>query len=246
MMKIYRLLVFANLACLVLAAQTQKQENFTKWLCRVLRLDPKLYHNMVGVRRNAEQFMGDKVAMADLQASTEAVVYDCGGCWSPAALDGSRILVLKSDGVWIAGAAAEPKLAVPADNLRMIAGPTGADRSSFLVLQREQNQAECKFRLKIADIVHGALRNPDEEYCLDDSELGALPRTQSVLGTRFLCAAEPGTGTRKVLVSDAACSDPKADSISSLLRWLDESGDGIDRFDSVWVDSNRVVYLQKL
>jgi hypothetical protein len=228
-------------------AQTRPKETLSAWLCRVLNIDPDVYTKLVGVRQGREQIGGNRLAIADLRSQTESLVYDCGACWSPIAIDPDTIAFLKTDGVWVMPLrGGSPHLAVAQEGLRMLIGQP-AGRPSALLLLRRTEQEVCAYALEMADLATckvGPAR--EESRCLAERDLGAVPRSGALRGTRVLETSPPGAGARRLLVVDLSSDKGlRVNERRPLLEWIDERDDGIDRFDPVWVDDHRVLYVQK-
>jgi hypothetical protein len=225
-----------------------KKETLPEWICRILQMDPKTYARLVGVRQGQEQMGGARIATADLQAHSESVVYECGECWSPAVIDGENIAFLKADGVWVKpldGGSA--RLAVSARGLRTLVGKASGNAAEWVVLQHEANDEACEYRLRLADLSSGRLDSVSEQTrCLGEAELGGAPRWGALRGHRVLVNSPSGAGVKRILVGELASDGALASGArTSLLPWIDAQEDGIDRFDAVWLDDTRVVYVQK-
>jgi len=206
-----------------------------------------VYAKLVGVRQGHEQIGGDHIALANLDTKTETQIQDCGECWSPAVIDAQTIAFLKSDGIWIQPVAGgPPRRAVSAAGLRMLAGPAVEMPSSVMVLQHLSDTATCEYRLVIANLSSGSLAVQSQApQCLGEEDIGAVPRAGAIQGTRVLYNSHPGQGFRRILVGEMASGTGGDGDRVSLLPWGDANGDGIDRFDAVWLDSSRVIYVQK-
>jgi hypothetical protein len=224
-----------------------KKESTAEWICRLLHLDPKVYAKLVGVRQGQEQLGGDHLALANLDTKTETQVEACGECWSPAVIDSQTIAFLKSDGIWIKPVTGgESKRAVSATGLRMLAGPVAGSASALIVLQHLTGEAECEYRLVVADLSAGGLDLKSQApQCLGEEDIGAVPRAGAIHGTRVLYNSHPGQGFRRILVGEMTNAPESGGDRVSLLPWVESNADGIDRFDAVWLDNNRVIYVQK-
>jgi hypothetical protein len=244
------------LAGAIASSQTQKKEPLpapkkettSAWICRVLRVDPKTYVKLVGVRQGQEQIGGDHLALADLQAHTETQIDECGECWSPAVVDSQTVAFLKTDGVWVKPLrGGEAHLAVKAKSLRVLAGPAEGRTSAWVVLQHQAGGAGCDYRLVVADLASGQLDLETEPpKCLGEEDIGGVLRAGVLRGNKVLYNSPPGQGFRRILLGElTADGDSAGTERVPLLPWIEALADGIDRFDAVWVDDNRVVYAQK-
>lgn len=224
-----------------------KKETPSEWICRVLRIDPKIYARLVGVRQGQEQIGGARLAVADLTAQSESIIYECGECWSPAVSDRDNVAYLKADGLWVKQLDGGPsRLAVSARGLRMLIGKVDGHSSEWVVLQHGKDEV-CEYKLAIADVAAGTLNSQAEQpQCLMEAELGAIPRSGALRGSRLLVNSAAGTGVRRILIGELSRDGTVAAAgRSPLLPWIDAHEDGIDRFDAVWLDDTRVVYMQK-
>ena len=224
-----------------------KKESTAEWICRILHLDPKVYAKLVGVRQGQEQMGGDHLALANLDTKTEIQLEACGECWSPVAIDSHTVAFLKSDGIWIrpvTGGASHR--AVSASGLRMLAGPVGGSPSALIPLQHMTGETGCEYRLVVADLSTGGLDlNSQGPQCLGEEDIGAVPHAGAIHGTRVLYNSHPGQGFRRILVGEITSGPEAGGDRVSLLPWIEADADGIDRFDAVWLDGSRVIYVQK-
>lgn len=250
--KLIGLWVAAVLAATLLPAQQKsapegKKGSTAEWICRLLHLDPKVYAKLVGVRQGQEQIGGDHLALANLDTRTETQVEACGECWSPAVIDSHTIAFLKSDGIWIRPVTGgESHRAVSATGLRMLAGPVAGSPSALIVLQHLTGSAGCEYRLVLADLSTGGVDLQSQApQCLGEEDIGAVPRSGAIHGTRVLYNSHPGQGFRRILVGEMTSGPETGGDRVSLLPWIEANADGIDRFDAVWLDGSRIIYVQK-
>jgi hypothetical protein len=222
------------------------KETVGEWICQILHIDPKAYARLLGVRGGQEQIGGSRIALADLKARTESVIFECKPCWSPAAIDSENIAVLKVDGIWVKPLhAGSERLAVPATGLRILVGNAVDNKLQFVVLQHREVDKSCENALKIADLSTGSLDAVAPAQCLAELQIEEVRRAGALRGNHLLVNNPSGAGVRRLLQQEF----PDGGSISQaprtpLLPWIDAQEDGIDRFDAVWLDDNRVVYLQ--
>jgi hypothetical protein len=242
------MLFLLALSVLAADARARKPETLTAWICRVLRIDPTVYAKLVGVRSVPSQTGGNRLVMANLEARTETVLYDCGTCWSPAVVGSDRVAFLRTDGVWmIPLSGGTPRLIAPATGLRVLVGQTSAQPDEFVVLRHDASDAACEYRLEIANFVTGKLAlSSDGRQCVAEAELGAVIRSGSLRDKRVLVSSQEGAGTRRILIGDlSGDGDLRNGARTPLLPWIDAREDGIDRFDAVWIDGSHIIYVQK-
>jgi hypothetical protein len=165
----------------------------------------------------------------DLDQHSEALVWDCGECWSPAVIRG-HIYVLKQDGVWLAppGNNAGPVLSVTGGVLLLGPLDTQPDVALFL---RASGQAGCPIQIQLADLTARKLLPAGEsaDYCLDSA--AGLFSPGQVRGERVVL---DDIDHRHIVLQPMQGN-------GQLLKMPDVT----HRFSPVWIGDSALVYLSE-
>jgi hypothetical protein len=118
---------------------------------------------------------------------------------------------------------------------------------AFLVLRKTES-AGCDFEIGIADVGTGRYRAAADApvQCVAETGAAAFLRPDTIRRGRVVMSSDSAGGARRLLVATIpGASRQRAGPSEPLAPWIDEKQDALDRFDPVWVDDSRVLYVRK-
>jgi hypothetical protein len=231
--------------------KSQARSALMSWISKycALALDPSLLSKYLAVRSLPTQLSGTRLTVADLNTQYDKTLVECGACWSPAVTGPNQIAYVGPDGIWVTALeTAKARLAIPAEDIAMIVGRAMSSQDRLLVLLRTPSDTHCYYKFGFADFSSSRVEPVKEgpASCLSEADADSVMlRPDSIRNGKALFTSAATGDARSIMQQDilaTADSDPKA---KPALPWVDQRDDGVDRFDPIWIDSNRVLYVEK-
>jgi len=201
---------------------------------------------------------GSRVMSLNIKNSEEAVIWDCGSCWSPVTIDEKRAAVLKKDGVWVVDLVSKKAvLAVASGSLFAMLGPSKEDPEKLAVVVKNPSKGEGCLTVAVADLKTGSMvslggTTPACKQLNDQSFLLFIPKDRVRNGQLVTYTFENHEALHpyRLIVGDIPSAPTGAiidfDSIEySVVCESFQKSNPIERFCPHWYDDGKVLYLSK-
>jgi hypothetical protein len=239
-------------ACLALMAAhlPPQRGGFVEWVRAKVGLRRSAYNNLARVRALPIPGVGTTLIRFSLADSSEHVLADCGGCWSPLVLGDASLAFVKSDGIWVLSLTDRAtRRVVPATELVQLVALRDGSPTELIVLQKLPGAcAGDSVHVRVSDLATGRVAAPPPELdeCVVAPEVVSVGRVRDgqVLATTAGFSGDVQQ-PRSIKVGWLQLATDTLLQYAPLNASLDGSPDGIDRFDPVWLGDTAVVYATR-
>jgi hypothetical protein len=185
--------------------------------------------------------------LAQLDRKGIAAIWECGGCSTPIRISTDRLALLKQGELWTVGIdGASPKKESSAPEVESLIGLTTTSPARILVLARVRGaQQSVRLQPKLVDISNGKLlAAPSEiDQVLNEADaFASFPRPDEYRNSSRLrtSAARPWHVQVQRLDSSNALNEP----LFSGWSLQNSFSEVTQRFNAIWIDDNRVAFLE--
>ena len=226
-----------------------KQETPAEWLHRVTGVDLRAYSNMTAVRQVSGVDPAPQLVQFDQKTGVEKILWKCGACWSPARVDRGTVVLRQAPDdptgaeVWLMrDGAAKPERIATIPEAVAIAGASKQKVYVGTTRDRCASSPDGPYGIVSVALVGGAITELPDAPCFG---LGSLVSSSRVRGNRYLATTRRtdlsgNPRPRQLLVMFPATGrTPTATYFDERLK------PPPDRYDAVWIDDHRIVYLAK-
>jgi hypothetical protein len=190
---------------------------------------------------------GRRLMRADLEKKQIDVLWDCGGCSSPVLISAQRVAVLKQSELWTVGIdGASPRKELSLPDAEALVGITAEPPTRILILARAVgSQRPVRVQPKLVDVATWtiAAAPPDIDMVFNrEDAFASFPRPDEYRnGARLKTSAGRPWHVQTERVDTASAVNqplfagwPAAPGMSAATQ----------RFDAIWLDDRRVVFLE--
>lgn len=227
----------------------EKRETPAEWFHRVTGIDLRAYSNITAVRQQNGIDPAPQLVQFDRKTGKEKILWKCGACWSPARIEHGTVVLRQAPDdptgaeIWLVrDRGTEPKRIASVPAAVAIAG--ASKKEVFVGATRERcgNSSEGPYGIVSVAVADGAITELPDAPCFG---LVSLVSSSRVRGDRYLATTRRSdlSGNPRprqlLIMSPATGKTPTATYFDERLK------PPPDRYDAVWVDEHRIVYLAK-
>jgi hypothetical protein len=227
----------------------KKPETPAQWLHRVTGIDLQAYRNLTAVRSENRADPAPRLVEFDRSTGMEKTLWACGGCWSPARVNGGTVVLRQTADdptgaeLWLVrDGRATPTRIASVPKVAAIAGTVKERVYVGIAQDRCASSSEGPYGIVAVDLARGTVSDVANAPCFGIVSLASSGR---IRGNRYLATTRENDlagnpRPRQLLVmSPATGPTPTATYFDERLQTPP------DRYDAVWVDEQRIVYLAR-
>jgi hypothetical protein len=227
--------------------QHRKKETPAEWLHRVTGIDLRAYRNMTAVRQENGVDAAARLVEYDRVTRKEQTLWACDGCWSPGRIEGATLVLRQATDdpaaaeLWLVRDRTLTTRRVA--SIRGAAGIVGsANGRTYVGALREwcASSSDGPFGMLAVDLAKGTVTELTSAPCFGPASLVSKDRVRR---NRYLATTRRSDLSGNPRPRQLLVMAPANGTMPTASYFDERLTSPPDRYDAVWIDDNRIVYL---